>query len=72
MLEWKDLKRENNNNNNNNNNIKAKIDYIQQNSKWGLYEDGDDMINHINSEYRKLSQKEYKTWNDSVGKVINW
>ena len=31
-----------------------------------------EMINHIISEYSKLTQQEYKTIHDWVGKVIQW
>ena len=54
------------------NHIKAKIDKTQQNSKCRLYGDRDETINHIISECSKLVQKEYKTRNDWVGKVIHW
>ena len=39
--------------------IKARIDETQQNSKWGLCGNRDEIINHI-SECSKLVQKEYK------------
>ena len=35
------------------------------------YVERDETVNHIISEYRKLTQKEYKTWHDWVGKVIH-
>ena len=44
----------------------------QQNSKCRLHDDIDETINHIISECRKLTQKEYKTRYDWVGKVIHW
>ena len=43
------------------NHIKARIDKTQHNSKCRLCGDRDETINHIISEYSKLSQKEYKT-----------
>ena len=54
------------------NHIKARIDKIQQNSKCRLYGDRDKTISHIISECSKLTQKEYKTRHDWVGKVIHW
>ena len=48
------------------------IDKTQQNSKRRLCGDGDETINHIISEFSKLSQKSYKARHDLVGKVINW
>ena len=48
--------------------IKARIDKTQQNSKCRLCGDTDETIN----ECSKLAQKEYKTRNDWVGKVIHW
>ena len=44
----------------------------QQNSKCRLCGNRDEMINHIINECRKLAQKEYKTRNKWVGKVIHW
>ena len=52
-----------------NNHIKARIDKTQQNSKCRLC---GEMINHIIIECSKLTQKEYKTRHDCVGKVIDW
>ena len=52
--------------------IKATIDKTQQNSKCTLCGDRDETINHIISECSQLSQKEYKTRDDLVGKVIHW
>ena len=43
------------------NHIKARIDKTQQNSKFRLYDDRDETINHIISKCSKLAQKEYKT-----------
>ena len=54
------------------NHIKARIDKTQQNSKCRRCGDRDETINHIISECSKLAQKEYKTRNDWVGKVIHW
>ena len=54
------------------NHIKARIDKTQQNSKCRLFGDRDETINHIISECSKLSQKENKTRNNWVGKVIHW
>ena len=51
------------------NHIKARIDKTQQNSKYRLCCDRDETINHIISE---LEQKEYKTIQGWVGKVIYW
>ena len=52
--------------------MKARIDKIQQDSKYRLCGDRGETINHIISECSKLAQKEYKTRHDSVGKVIHW
>ena len=52
--------------------MKAKIDKMQQNSKCRLNGYRDETINHIISERSKLAQKEYKSRNDWVGKVIHW
>ena len=56
-----------------------KIDYVrgkfykrQQNIKGSLFSGRDETINHIISEYNKLTQKEYKTRQDSVGKLLHW
>ena len=57
---------------NNANHIKARIDKTQQNSKYRLCGDRDETINHIISEYSKLSKKNYKTKHGWVGKEINW
>ena len=45
---------------------------MQENSKFRLCGDRDETINHIISECSKLVQKEYKTRNDWVGKMIHW
>ncbi len=58
-------------NNNDNNNIKTRIDKTQQSSKYRLFDDRDETINHIISEFSKLAQKEYNTRHDWVGKVIH-
>ena len=50
--------------------IKAKIDKTQEKTRCRLCGDRDEMINHIISECSKLTQKEYKTRHDWVGKVI--
>ena len=52
--------------------VKARIDKTQQNSRWRLCGNRDEVINHIISECSKLAQKEYKTKNALVGKVIHW
>ena len=52
--------------------IKERIDMRQQNSRYRLCGDRDEMINHILSKCSKLAQKEYKTRHDWVGKVIHW
>ena len=54
------------------NHIKARIDKMQQNSKWRLCGDRDETIIHIISKCSKLAQKEYKARHDWVGKVIHW
>ena len=45
---------------------------MQQDSKCRLRCDRDEMINHIIIECIKLAQKEYKSRQDWVGKVIHW
>ena len=47
--------------------VEAKIDKTQQNSKCTLCGDRDEIINHIISEWSKLTQREYKTRHDSGG-----
>ena len=54
------------------NHIKARIDKTQQNSKCRLCGDRDETINHIISECGKLTQNEYKSRHDWVGKVTHW
>ena len=54
------------------NHIKARIGKAQQNNWCRLRGDRNEMINHIISECSKLAQKEYKTRQDWVGKVISW
>ena len=49
-----------------------RIDKTQQNRKCRLCGDRDETINHIISECSKLTQKEYETRHDWVGKVISW
>ena len=51
--------------------IKAKIENTQQNTKCKLYDDKDETVNRIISKYGKLTQKEYITRPDWVGKVIH-
>ena len=53
------------------NHIKARIDKTQ-NSKCRLCGDRDETTNHIRSKCSRLAQKEYKTRDDWVGKVIHW
>ena len=43
---------------------------MQQNSKYNLCSERDEIINHI-SEYRKLAHKKYKIRHDWVGKAIH-
>ena len=45
---------------------------MQQNSKFRICGDKDEIINHKINECSKLAQKEYKTKHDRVGKVIHW
>ena len=52
------------------NHIKARINKTQQKSRCRLYGDRDETVTHIISECSKLTQKEYKTRHDWVGKVI--
>ena len=54
------------------NHIKARIEKMQQNSKYRLCDDRDKTINHIISECSKLAQKKYKVRHNWVGKVIHW
>ena len=54
------------------NHIKVRIDKTQQNSKWRLCGDRDEMINRIINICSKLAQKEYRTRHDLVGMVIHW
>ena len=49
--------------------IEAKIDNIQENSKWMFCEDRDETVNR---EYSKLAQKEHKTRHNWLGKVSDW
>ena len=51
---------------------KARIDKTQQNSGCRLCGVCDETINLIKSECSKLTQKEYKTRHDWVGKVTHW
>ena len=52
--------------------VKARIDKMQQNSRFRVCNDTDKMINHIIRKCSKLAPKEYKTRHDWVGKVIHW
>ena len=52
--------------------FKVKIDNTKQNSRCRLCRDRDETVNHIISECSKLTQKEYKSRHDWVGKVIQW
>ena len=54
------------------NHIKVRIDETHQNSRCRLYGERDETINHMISECSKLAQKEYKTRQDWMGKVIHW
>ena len=45
---------------------------MHQNCKCSLCGDKDKTVKHIISECSKLTQKEYKTRYDWVGKVIPW
>ena len=51
--------------------INAWIDKTPQNSRCSLCGDKDEEINHITSEWCKLSLKEYKTRHNWVSKVIH-
>ena len=51
--------------------INAKIDNMQKNSKCRLCGDRDETVNHIKSECRELTQKEYKNRHYWVGKAIH-
>ena len=52
--------------------LKATINRTQQNSRCRFCGDCDDKINHIISECSKLTQREYNTKPDWVGKMIHW
>ena len=52
--------------------IKAVIDKTQQNSKYRLCSDTEEIINHMISECSKSRQKEYKSRQNWIGKVIHW
>ena len=52
--------------------IKAKIDNMEQNSKFRLCGVGDETVNQMIREYSKLAQREYKSRHDWVGMVIHW
>ena len=51
-------------------NHKARIDKLQQNTKYRLCGDRDETINHIISECSKLALKEYKTWLGGQGDLL--
>ena len=51
--------------------IKSRINKTQQNSRFWLCGDRDEMINHIISECRKLALKMYEPRHDRLGKVIH-
>ena len=53
------------------NHIKVKTDKTQENNRCRLCGDSDETINHIVSECSKLTQEEYKTRHDCVGKVMH-
>ena len=52
--------------------VKTRIYKTQQNSRYRLYGDRDEMIDHIISKCSKLTRKDCKTRHDWVGKVIHW
>ena len=53
------------------NHVKARIDKTQK--KWQMWcSDRDKMINPIIRKCSKLTQREYKTRHDWMGKVIHW
>ena len=52
--------------------FKSRMDKMQQNSRCRLCRDRDETINSITIVSSKLMQKEYKTRNDWVRKVIHW
>ena len=54
------------------NHIKTRTDKMQQNSKYRQCGDRDEIINHIISECTKKAQKENKTRQNWIGKVIQW
>ena len=45
---------------------------MQKNCGWKLCCDRDEAIDQIINEYSKLAQKEYKTKQELMGKVIHW
>ena len=53
------------------NHIKARIDKMQQNSKYRRCGDRDETINHIIIKCSSLAQNDYKAIYDRVGKVIH-
>ena len=48
-----------------------KIDKTQQNNKCRLWDERDEVINHIMSKCSKVAQKEYKSRHERVRKVIH-
>ena len=60
------------NNNIRNRFVKLKIDKMQQNSKWRLCGDRDEMIYDTVIEYDSWAQKESMTRHSRVEKVISW
>ena len=60
---WASLRKEN---------LKKETEFlVQQNNRCRLCGNRNETIDHIVSEHHKLAQKEYKTRNDWMGKVIN-
>ena len=49
--------------------VKAKKNYTQQNSKWGLSGEREETINFIDRKGSKIAQKKYK---NSYGWVRTW
>ena len=43
---------------------------MQQNNRWRLYTDRNEMINHLISECFEFEQNEYETRHGWIGKVI--
>ena len=51
--------------------VKEKIDNIQENRKCRLCGDGDETVNRTIIECSKVTQREYRSMHDWVGKVIH-